>query len=190
METKLDAISNAINEIEDYSYQFNIKLIGVPETSANESSRSTSSLYFKRFNDMGAKVTILDIDTAHRVPSRSDCGSSQNRSFANFLRCLVKERVTECRKDTGSVNPSAIGLPDQASLSEVKIFYHLMPKMQSILYEAEKFKNQHHYKYCWAKNSVVYSRNDATARLIKIKGMNDVQRLVDQSSTLQVRSVV
>ena len=84
LETKLDAISNAINEIEDYSYQFNIKLIGVPETSANESSRSTSSLYFKLFNDMGAKVTILDIDTAHRVPSRSDCGSSQNRSFANL----------------------------------------------------------------------------------------------------------
>ena len=44
VEIKVDAISNAIEEIEDYSYQFNVKLIGVPETSANESSRSTSSL--------------------------------------------------------------------------------------------------------------------------------------------------
>ena len=44
VESKVDAISNAIDEIEDYSYQLNVKLIGVPETSANESSRSTSSL--------------------------------------------------------------------------------------------------------------------------------------------------
>ena len=36
---------------------------------------------------------------------------------------LAKERVMECRKDAGStVNPSAIGLPDQASLSEVRYF--------------------------------------------------------------------
>ena len=55
----------------------------------------------------------------------------------------------ECRKDAGStVNPSAIGLPNQAFSSEVRIFDHLTPKMQSILCEAKKFKNQHHYQYC------------------------------------------
>ena len=44
---------------------------------------------------------------------------------------LAKERVVECGKDAGSiVNPSAIGLPDQAFLSEVRIFDHSMPKMQ------------------------------------------------------------
>ena len=62
---------------------------------------------------------------------------------------LAKERVMECRKDAGStVDPSAIGLPGQAFLSEVRIFDHLTPKMQSILCEAKKFKNQHHYRYC------------------------------------------
>ena len=82
----------------------------------------------------------------------------------------------ECRKDAGStVNPSAIGLPDQAFSSEVRIFDHLTPKMQSILFEAKKFKNQHHYQYCWVKNCVVYLRKDVTARLIKIKGMDDLQ---------------
>ena len=88
----------------------------------------------------------------------------------------------ECRKNAGStVNPSAIGLPGQAFLSEVRIFYYLTLKIQSILFEAKKFKNQHHYQYCWAKNSVVYLRKDATARPIKIKGMDDLQRLADQS---------
>ena len=46
---------------------------------------------------------------------------------------LAKERVVECGKDAGStVNPSAIGLPDQAFPSEVRIFDHSMPKMQSM----------------------------------------------------------
>ena len=79
----------------------------------------------------------------------------------------------ECQKDAGSVKPSAVGLPDQASLSEVRIVCHLMPKMQSILYEAKKFKNQYHYQYYWAKNSAVYLRMDVTARSIKSKGMNN-----------------
>ena len=58
---------------------------------------------------------------------------------------LAKERVVECRN---LLKPSAIVLPDQAFLSEVRIFDHLTPKMQSILCEAKKFKNQHHYRYC------------------------------------------
>ena len=68
VESKVDAISNAIDEIEDYSYQFNVKFTGVPETSVNESSRSTSSLCIKLFNGMGAEVTILDIDSDLGLP--------------------------------------------------------------------------------------------------------------------------
>ena len=80
MESKVDVNSNAIDEIEDYSYQFNVKFNGVPETSTNESSRSTSSLCINLLNEMGAEVTILDIDTAHRVPSRSDRASAPKQS--------------------------------------------------------------------------------------------------------------
>ena len=80
VESKVDVNSNAIDEIEDYSYQFNVKFNGVPETSTNESSRSTSSLCINLLNEMGAEVTILDIDTAHRVPSRSDRASAPKQS--------------------------------------------------------------------------------------------------------------
>ena len=130
---------------------------------------------------MGAEVTVQNIDTAHRLPSRSDRGSAPKPISCKFVRRLAKERVMECWKDAGSINPPALGLPDQASLSENRIFDHLTLKMQSIPYEANKFKNQHHFQYCWAKNSVVYLRKDATARPIKIKGMDDLQWLADFS---------
>ena len=59
-------------------------------------------LCIKLFNEMGAEVTILDTDTAHRVPSRSDRASApkQSRQSAKGQgsenergwKILVKER--------------------------------------------------------------------------------------------------
>ena len=44
VQSKLDRISNAIDQLEDYSYQFNVKLIRVPEMRTTESASSTNSL--------------------------------------------------------------------------------------------------------------------------------------------------
>ena len=137
--------------------------------STTESASSASSLCVKIFNEMGADVSILDIDTAHRVPTRSDRGFGPKPIICKFVRRLAKVQVMECRNDVINVNPTAIGLPEQTSMSAVRIFDHLTPKMQTVLYEAKRFKNQHHYQYCWAKNSVAYLRKDGTVRPIKIK---------------------
>ena len=72
-------------------------------------------------------MSILDIDTAHRVPNRSDRGPKP--IICKFVRRLAKERVMEYLKDANHVDPSAIGLPEQASVAAVRIFDHLTPKM-------------------------------------------------------------
>ena len=63
---------------------------------------------------MGAEVTILDIDTAHRVPSRSDRGSApkQSRQSAKGQgsknergwKILVKERKNVIHHQTRSTS--------------------------------------------------------------------------------------
>ena len=56
-------MSNAIDELERYSYQYNVKLIEVPEMKlGKETVADTSSLCVTLFNEMGADVTISDID--------------------------------------------------------------------------------------------------------------------------------
>ena len=50
----------------------------------------------------------------------------------------------ECRNDVINVNPTAIGFPEQTSMSAVRIIDHLTPKMQTVVYEAKRFKNRHH----------------------------------------------
>jgi hypothetical protein len=71
------------------------------------------------------------------------------------------------RRETNKVNPS------------VRIFDHLNPKKQQILFEA---KNG--YLHCWTKNSAVYLRKDANSRAIRINELHDLLRL-QNSNTIQ-----
>ena len=62
----MECVSTAIDEAEDYSYQYNVKIIGLLE-SASESALETSSLCTNLFRQMGVEVSLVDIDIAHRI---------------------------------------------------------------------------------------------------------------------------
>ena len=64
--TRVDEIGKAIDSMCEYSYQYNVKIVGMPELSEQESQ--TSDLCVKLFSDMGADVSLHDIDIAHRMP--------------------------------------------------------------------------------------------------------------------------
>ena len=81
------------------------------------------------------------------------------------------------------LNPSAVGFSEYVSLSAVRIFDHLTPRMQKVLFEAKRFKEQFHYQYCWSKGSFVYLRKDATSGAIKIKDIMDLHHLQDGSQS-------
>ena len=70
IEEGLGELEGAVEEFQDYSYSFNIKILGVPELSDREKAEDTSNLCVNLFNKMGAEVSIRDIDIAHSVFSR------------------------------------------------------------------------------------------------------------------------
>ena len=113
---------------------------------------------------IAADVNIGDIDIAHRVPSGSQDGRPRP-IICKFGRRIVKGDVMNRRKDTSKVNSTA------------RIFDHLTPKQQHILFESKKFKEQNSYQYCWAKNSAVYLRKSSSSRAIRIKSVDDLQNL-------------
>ena len=78
IKNKLDNIAEALGELEDiveelqeYSYAFNVKILGVPELNQQESAEETSRLCINLFHKIGAHVMINDIDIAHRIPTRN-----------------------------------------------------------------------------------------------------------------------
>ena len=69
----LNVLSGQVEpDAEEYSYQFSVKIIGLPEISSKETATETSSFCVKLFQEMGAEVSIFDTDIVHRVSTR-DC---------------------------------------------------------------------------------------------------------------------
>ncbi|KAK2558897.1 hypothetical protein P5673_018514 [Acropora cervicornis] len=75
IEESLRKLEIAVNEMQDYSYAFNIKILGVPELKVNEDASETSKLCVNLFSRMGANISINDIDIAHRVSFRDSSRS-------------------------------------------------------------------------------------------------------------------
>ena len=87
----------------------------------------------------------------------------------------------EVHKQAAEVNPTSIRLSAETKLTRVRIFDHLTPKKQKLLFEAKKLKERDHYRFCWAKNSVIYLKMDEGSCAIKISDMDCLQRLAGET---------
>ena len=72
LSAQVERVANAMNDAEEYNYQFNVKIIGLPELNSSETAPETSPLCVKLLQEMGAEVSILVIDIAHRVSTRNE----------------------------------------------------------------------------------------------------------------------
>ena len=67
---RVEEVGKAIESMESYSCQCNVKIVGEQELS-QESAMDKSNLCVKLFSEMGANITLQDIDIAHRAPQRN-----------------------------------------------------------------------------------------------------------------------
>ena len=170
-------IRDAIDDIQDYSYQYNLKITGMPAISERESAEATSLICLKLFHAIGAKdVTFQDIDIAHRVPSRRPT-NQPNAIVCKFVRRIAKEKVMSLRKKVESVHPNQLGFEDDISMTNLAMYDHLSPRIQELMYEAKKLKVEKEFKFCWAKNGAVYLRKTEESRTIKLRKIDDLRKL-------------
>ena len=90
--TEVESIGKAVDDLQEHSWQFNLKIVGIPEFHDNESAVESSELCLKLFNDIGAEVTWQDIDYAHRVPKRT-ATAGPRRIICKFTRRLARDSV-------------------------------------------------------------------------------------------------
>ncbi|XP_028408232.1 uncharacterized protein LOC114530817 [Dendronephthya gigantea] len=175
-DSKVDGLTNDIDSLECYSYQYNVKLVGIPQLKTMESSLETSKLCVQLFKEMGvAGITLEDIDIAHRVPGRK--ALRDKPIICKFSRRIVKDQVINCRRNINKVNPNTVGLAPDVQLSEARVFDHLTPSLQKLLFEAKKIQQQQAYKFCWVKNSKIFLRKHDDSRAVEITKLSDLEDL-------------
>lgn len=177
---KVYQIDEAIENAQQYSYQYNVKIVGVPKMAEQESALDTANLCLKLFKCIGVDdISIQDIDIAHRVPRKE---SSRHNAYpepiiCKFTRRLSKEAVMAAKKATRNLTPDDLRLPPQTSVKYIRMYDHLTPKLQSLFHEAKRFKSEYNFKFCWTKNMSIFLRKDESARVFKLKNPEDLARL-------------
>jgi len=69
-----DHIAKSIEALEAYSYQFNIKIVGVPLVAERETSQQTADRYIKLFCALGFHDVSLNInDTVYQSDAVHRC---------------------------------------------------------------------------------------------------------------------
>ena len=108
---RVDTIANAFDEFQEYSFQYDVKIVCVPEVCSDEAASTTSKLCVKLFKEMGEYISIQDIDIAHRVPQRNNTRNPRP-IICRFVRWLAEESLMSHWKEISNVTPSALGLPE------------------------------------------------------------------------------
>jgi hypothetical protein len=173
---KSDELSDALDDIQEY-YQYNVKLLGVPECNERETAASSTELCVQLFNGMGVEVKTHDVDIAHRVPHRNAFATGPKPIVCKFVRRVVKDEVIRQRREASKVKSEALDLSSDASLSNVLLMEHLTPKAQNLLAEAKRFSKQHNFKFCWVKNAKIYLRKNEESRHIFVNNLSDLEGL-------------
>ena len=124
-----------------------------------------------------ASISLDDIDIAHRVPARND--SKYKPIICKFSRQITKDQLMNCRRNINKVSPNIVGFASDAQLSEARIYEHLTPSLQKLLFEAKKFQQLHSYKFCWVNNSKILLRKHDDSRAVVIRELSDLEVLVD-----------
>ena len=165
--TRVEEMSNTLEQFQRYSYKYNNKIIGLPETNAQESASETSAMCLNLF------ISDQDIDIAHRISARI-ATSGPRPVICKFTRRIIKEQVMKKRKDACKTSAASIGLPADCSLEGVRLFDHLTPQIQQLLADVKKFQTRNNYTFCWSKNFIVYLRQTEDSRPISFKSRDDL----------------
>ena len=169
LSSRVGKIGDWIEQLQRYSFQYNTKIIGLPERETHESASQTASLFINLFKAAGIEISNQDIDIAHRIPTRI-ATSGPRPIVCKFTRRIMKEQVMNARNEACKVSANSIGLPSSCSLENVRL----------LLADSKKFQKRNGFKFCWAKNFIIYLWRTEDSRPIQIKCHNDLVTFANQ----------
>ena len=173
---QVEVLLKALDDALLYSYQYDLKIVGVPQTSYRETAKETAEVCIKIFKKIGVKVSLADIDIAHRVQPRSQNGRRKkgNPIICKFVRRMVRDEELDARSRTDRLTASDFS---DYEMDRIGIFSHLTPRLQELLRKAKTHQTSFQYKFCWAKGTAIFLRKTEISRIILINYESDPEDL-------------
>ncbi|KAM7281222.1 uncharacterized protein ISCGN_006116 [Ixodes scapularis] len=170
---KYDQVAKSLKENEErllqyeqYSRRHNLEVKGIPKTE----TESITDLIFQIGNLIGEQITLTDIETCHRVPTREVTKSNvivqfQRRQKRDAVLDKAKKRKITCRD---------LGLPDA---TPVYVNEHLCPTLKRLLGMATSRKREMQWRYVWVRNAKILARKADNAPIVTISDERDLDKI-------------
>ena len=135
----------------------------------SNSTKCKELIMYKKRHTAEAYNSTLGIPQTRTV---TILGLTLKRSYVKlinackFTRRIMKEQVMNARNEACKVSANSIGLPSSCSLENVRLLDHLTPLPQQLLADSKKFQKRNGFKFCWAKNFIIYLRRTEDSRPI------------------------
>ncbi len=162
MKSRNQDLEKRVVELERYSRKGNVIISGIPKTN-NENVRE---LALEMASQLGVELLPNQICAAHRLP-----GSRQAKTTNIIVRLNDFEKKAELIKQAKK---------KRLEIESVPIFIrdHLLPHDAILLREAKRLNREGAIRFVWIRNGEVMIRKNENTPAIKIRGMDDLTRLV------------
>lgn len=170
-------LSSRMSRVEQHSRECNLELSCIPEFK-NENLTST---VVQLASVVSCPIADTDIVTCKRV-AKVNPSSERPRNVIVKLRTTdqrdgILAAVTSFNKANpkDKLNSGHLGIG--GTKSPVYVSEHLSPSTKHLHAAARKAVREKLYKYIWVRNGLIMVRKDDTAPALKIRDVNDIQKI-------------
>lgn len=160
-----ETLNKKVADLEQHSRKNNVEIKGVPSTQNED-----CSAILKRMGDVvRCPVSTTDIDTIHRVPSKS----GEKAIIARFV-CRDKrdDFVRKARK--ARLRANQIGFSGSTD-SAIYVNDHLTIENKMLFSKALALKKERRWQYLWTENCQIKARQTSDSRQFRISSESDLR---------------
>lgn len=157
-----------VNELEQYSKNYNIVLQGVPEVQGENLYHVITDIA----RSLGCNINPDSIELCHRLRKRKQTAGNQPPEIvAKFFARQIKERILEGRKNKRVLYAHEVGF--QNSENKLYVNEHLTSTNKNLFWLARQTKSAG-FKYAWTKSGKIFIRKDENSPVLRILAASDI----------------
>ncbi|XP_070386667.1 uncharacterized protein [Dermacentor albipictus] len=166
LENTVQSLENRLVQTEQYSRKTNLEIQGVVKTE----NECLSDLLSKLGSTINEPIAASDLETCHRVPTRS---GDRTNIIVQFKSRAKRDSVFHKARKMRLTNTD-LGLEGSSS---VYVNEHLCPALKKLLAMAVKRKHAHHWKSVWSLNGKIFARRAEDTPVLHIRNESDVEKI-------------
>lgn len=176
LRTQNEGLRNKMNDLEQYSFNYNLVFNGIPENK----NEDTYCIVTKIAECLGVNIDRDHIEYCHRLKKSEKVKEKEEQDnespkppsiVAKFYTRQTKDDILLGKKNKWDLTAKDLGFDQN---NTVYVNEHLTATNRNLFWLARGAKRQLKYKYAWSKGGRVFLRKDENSPIIRVTQPSDI----------------